>query len=310
MACVPRLPDTPVERALVRDMVRVVDVKSQVGWLVDELEMDAALTNALKSTCQVPEASVARSLAWVDRTIAAEGGDVAAVWRQRGRDLGEVDELLMWTRVRLLLARSAEWAREGRCPFWLEPSASFSGVHHSANRWVLSLEGGGRFIEEFALGEVRYGGGGSGRLLVGRAFTDTWTVSLGGEFGGDARFTNLQIGQVQELPQLVAFIATPVVLRYDFGTSTYAELETGALFYIDRATADQFSGTVSANSQLGIRAGVAVGASYLRIQQGIMPKFTFAFTFEHIPAATMGHAITQIGVGARTGFDFTFWTEH
>jgi hypothetical protein len=53
--CVPTLPSQPVERALVRDVGRVVDVRQKVGWVIDDLEVEAILPDVLRSACQVDE---------------------------------------------------------------------------------------------------------------------------------------------------------------------------------------------------------------------------------------------------------------
>lgn len=307
-ACAPALPDQPVERALIRDVTRVVDVRSRVaGWLVDETEVEGAIPDAMRSVCQTPTSERVAALRWLRGQIDERGGDVAALWRQRGRDLDEVDDLLRLTRTHLLLRRAAEWADLGRCPFWLEPSDRFAGVNTLDDRFFLTLEGGGRFTPEFALGEVKYGGGGSGRLLVGYGLTGTWALSLGIEAGGSARFTNLQLGEQSDLPSLVGVGVVPVVLRWQFGLSTFAEFEAGPMGYFDEGSADPITGKVVAQWDKGIHFGVALGATYLRLERGIIPKFAFSVTVDHVPGQGGKAPLTQLGIGARTGIDLSRW---
>ncbi len=305
--CVPPLPALRPERALVRDVARVVEVRGGVGWLVDELELQAVLPDAMKSACQVADGGRVASLLWLDQEITRQGGDVEKLWRDRGKDIAKVSDLLLLTRVRLVLRRADEWVRQGRCPFWLEPAPKFSGVQTQGHRLIFTIEGGGRFTEEFALGTVRYGGGGSGRLLVGYGLGETWAVSTGGEFGGGALFTNLALGQQSEFPQLVAEVAAPVVVRWQYGLTAHAEVEAGPMGYIDRGSADPTTGRVKANFNWGLRLGAAIGGTYLRLQRGFIPKFALAVTVDILPAIDGKPGLTQIGIGARTGVDFSRW---
>jgi hypothetical protein len=307
IGCAPALPQVPVERALVRDIARVVDVKTRTGWEFDDLEIEEAVPNALKAACQTPEPSRTQAIAWVARRVDLLGGEPAALWRARDRDLGAIEELLFWSRVQRLLIEADLRVRNGKCPFWLESSPNFKGVHTSTGRYVLSVEGGGRFTMERAVGQTRYGGGGSGRLLAGRAFDEGFSLLFGVEFGGDARFTNLKLGQVEEFPELAAIAAAPIVGRWDVGLSTHFEAEVGPLLFIDRATADEQLGIVDAGAVPGIRFGLGFGGKYLRIQPGVIPRFTFAFTVDLIPADNGRPTLVQLGFGARTGLDFSNW---
>lgn len=306
-ACRPPYPVEQPQRALVRDLSRVVEIKQGVGWIVDEWEIERAVPDALKSVCQVPREARTLALAWLDETIAERGGDVATVWRARGKKLGKVDELLFFTRIRLLLQRAEQWAAQGRCPFWVETTPAFPGVQTQGHRFLVTLEGGGRVTGELALGRVKYGGGGSGRLLGGYAFGEDWALTMGPEFGGDARFTNLELGQAREFPELVAFASWPVVLRWQFGLSAHAEIEAGPLAYFDQASTNEAGTRVNARYYGGIHSGVALGGTYLRLARGVLPKFSVAVTVDVIPAVNGHAALTQIGIGLRTGVDVSRW---
>jgi hypothetical protein len=308
-ACARALPDDPLPRALVRDVARVVDVRSGVGWFVDESEMLTTLPDVMKSACQVTPEDRALALGWLDGQVGLEGGDVVARWRERGKSLGAVSELLRLTRMRLLLRRADEWARLGRCPFWLEPSPAFRGVHTQGDRFVLTLEGGGRAIQESVPGgSVKYGGGGSGRLLIGYGFGENWALLVGADVGGVARFTNLQLGQQSDLPDLVGLGVVPAVLRWSFGLSAYGELELGPMAYFDKGKLqDPVTGRVEAHWDNGYHLGLAVGATYLRLQRGIIPKFAFAVTVDRVPGVNGTPGLIQIGFGARTGIDLSRW---
>jgi hypothetical protein len=307
-ACAPALPHDPVERALVRDITRVVDVRTRMGgWLIDESEVTSSVPDALRSVCQVLPQRRQNALQWLDREIEMHGGDVAARWRDRDRDLDAVEDLLRLHHTRLVLRRAREWADMGRCPFWLEPSERFVGVNSQGSRFLITLEGGGRFTPEFALGTVKYGGGGSGRLLAGYGFGENWSLSLGIEVGGSARFTNLQLGEQSDLPSLVGVGVIPVVWRWHFGLSTFAELEAGPMGYFDEGSADPITRQVEAQFDRGLHLGVAVGAIYLRLERGLMPKFSFSITVDHVPGRDGKANLTQLGIGVRTGIDLSRW---
>ena len=67
--------------------------------------------------------------------------------RARGKKLSRVEELLLVSRTRMLLDRANAWAKQGRCPFWLEPTARFPGVHTQDYRFILTIEGGGGMMK-------------------------------------------------------------------------------------------------------------------------------------------------------------------
>jgi hypothetical protein len=302
------LPREPVSRALVRDVERVVDVRGGVGWFVDESEIQAVLPDVMKSYCQVPAGDREAALVWLDRDIAELGGpDVVAAWQARGKDLGKVDALLLATRTRLLLGRADEWAKQGRCPFWLEPTARFAGVHTQDHRFIATIEGGGRVTQEIALGNLRFGGGGSGRILAGYGFAEGWGLTSGFELGGGARFTNLQLGTQSELPSIVGQAALPVVLRKQLGLTTHAELEAGPLAYFDRGSADPTTRQLKLHFDWGARFGAAIGGTYLRLHRGFIPKFAVAVTVDYVPGVKDQPRLIQLGLGLRTGIDFSRW---
>jgi hypothetical protein len=55
----------------------------------------------------------------------------------------------------------------------------------------------------------------------------------------------------------------------------------------------------------GVRAGLGVGGSYLRLKRGLMPRFTFGVMLDHAPGWSDGRTITQISAGLRAGFDLS-----
>jgi hypothetical protein len=295
-ACAPVLPQQPVERALVRDVARVVDVRQTVGWLVDDVEVEAVLPDALKSACHVDDAHRMAALAWLDGEIARLGGSPAELWRQSGKDMKKVEDLLFTTRTRLVLARADDWVRAGKCPFWIEPDPNFDGFHVLARRWILGAEAGGRVTAGAEKGIVGYGAGGAGRILGGYGVTERTSLFLGIEAGGGARFTTVPIGEKTPIPDIVAIVAVPFVGRYTFGLSGFVEGEAGPMAYLNQ---------VEARIEPGFRAGVGAGATYLRMKRGLLPRFTFGVTVDHAPGWGGSGAVTQFSAGLRAGFDLS-----
>lgn len=296
-ACAPTLPQEPVTRALVRDVERVVDVRQRVGWVVDETEIEAVLPDVLMSACRVEPATRAAGLAWLDGEVALRGGSPAEAWLRAGKNLDKIEDLLLLSRARLVLARADEWVRAGKCPFWMEPSPRFDGVQVVANRWILGAEAGGRFIVGQENGVSGFGAGGGGRVLGGYGFGERNSLFLAVEAGGGARFTKVPIGERATIPDFLAIVAVPVVGRRTFGLSGFVEAEVGFMAYLNN---------VEARVEPGFRAGVALGGTFVRLKRGLLPRFAFAVAMDHAPGWGSDHmTLTQLSAGLRAGFDLT-----
>jgi hypothetical protein len=62
---------------------------------------------------------------------------------------------------------------------------------------------------------------------------------------------------------------------------------------------------VEARIEPGFRAGMGVGATYLRMKRGLLPRFTFGVTVDHAPGWGGSGAVTQFSAGLRAGFDLS-----
>ena len=246
-ACGPRrVPPQPAGAALVRDLERVIAFAETTGWHIDRLELEALLSQSLESVCRVRPAVRDAALAWLDAEIVRMGGPVEQAYVKRGRDLGEVSDLLALTRVRKLLAHSIE-AAAADCPFWVEPEDDFAGRQISDDRFTISLGGGGKgmFVRQGGQTEVR--GGGAGRLLVGRTFGSRAGLYTGLEVGGNGSFPRDDEGNRGELV-LGLDVVAPLVYRHT-QVSSYFELEAGWL------------GTATEGAE-DIEQGIHLGAAF------------------------------------------------
>ena len=287
--CGPRPgPRDPTTRTLFRDLERHVTVAATTGWGSDKLEIEGMLESTLDSVCRV-DPLARRSLAgWLQSEISRLGGPVEKAWRERGKDLSNVEDLLVLTRVKLLLARAEEVA--GDCPFWIEPTYPFRGRQVSEERFVLAFGGGGKGTIVRQGDRVDLNAGGAGRLLFGRSFSDGHALFLGAELGASASFPKSETGERGALV-IGADVVAPVVYRRTL-TNSYFELEAG---WLGRSSEEDFSAF-----DHGIHIGAAFGARALRTRI-VFPGAAFGISWERTFQA--GDDVTLLKLGARVAFD-------
>ena len=80
------------------------------------------------------------------------------------------------------------------------------------------------------------------------------------------------------------------------GLSGFVEAETGPMAYLNQ---------IEAKIEPGFRAGVGIGASYLRMKRGLLPRFAFALTLDHVPGWGGTGTVTQVSAGLKAGFDLS-----
>ncbi len=283
-----RAPEVPSERALFRDLERQVTVAAATGWGIDRLEIERLIGTALDSVCRVTELDQRGLQRWLDDEILSEGGPVDEAWRQRGKDLAKVDDLLRMTRVRALLARADEASLD--CPFWIEPETPFRGRQISTSGWQLTFGGGGKATVTRQSGHSDLNFGGAGRLLLGRIFEDGDGLYAGLEIGGSASFPKDAVG-MRGGPVIGADVVAPLVYRHSL-TNTYFEVEGGWLGHSSEQNLTAI--------EHGVHAGVSFGARALRARF-LFPGAAFELAWERLFVA--GDDITSVKVGFRAAFD-------
>ncbi|RMH39649.1 MAG: hypothetical protein D6689_15940 [Deltaproteobacteria bacterium] len=291
-ACADRaVPHHPTTAALYRDLERLVTLTEAAGWDIDRVEIDQTLPDALLSVCRVPEARRAELLAWLDARVAAQGGDVRAVYVARGRSLDRVRDLLVATRVRMLL-RAAMAAAPADCPFWIEPSDRFRGRQISDDRWQLSFGGGGKGIVSHRAGTVDLQFGGAGRVLFGRAIGSRYTLLAGLEVGASASFPKDDMDERGNLV-LGLDVVVPAVVRYRL-VNTYWEAEVG---YLEHVTENRLDGVP------GVHVGLAIGGRAAR-RRWLLPGAAFGIAYERtFPSAGQDDPIDLVKLGFRAAVD-------
>jgi hypothetical protein len=282
-------PKDPTERALYRDLERQVTVAAATGWGVDKLEIDGMLDPALDSVCRVDALGRRGLREWLDAEISRLGGPVDVAWRDRGKKLSKVSDLLVLHRVRLLLVRSDELSLE--CPFWLEPENPFRGRQISEHRWAL-LAGGGGTASALQKGEIQdVSAGGSGRLLLGRKLADGDGIYFGAEIGGSAQIPKDENGQRTSV-QIGVDVLTPIVFRRTL-LNTYWEVEAG---WLGHSTENDWGAI-----DQGVHVGFAFGGRTLR-QRFVFPGAVLAVAYERLFLG--GDDLHILKLGARVQFDW------
>lgn len=281
-------PVEPSERALFRDLERQVTVAAATGWGIDRLEVEALMEGVLDSTCRVDALDRRALRAWLDAELNRLGGPVDKAWRARGKQLSKVSDLLVLTRIQLVLARAEELSLD--CPFWIEPERPFRGRQISESRWQLSLGGGGKGSVILQGDELDFTFGGAGRLLLGRMLASGDSLYLGAELGGSASFPKDEMGERTSL-QLGVDLVVPAVYRRTL-TNAYVEVEAG---WLGQAT-EQDWGAIDH----GVHVGLALGARALRTRF-LFPGAAFGISYERTFVA--GEDLTTIKLGARVVFD-------
>lgn len=288
-ACARRpAPKEPSERALFRDLERQVTVAATTGWRVDRFEVESLVNAAMDSTCRVDALDRRGLLAWLDVEIRRLGGPVEVAYEKRGKRLSAVEDLLVLTRVRKLLARADDLALD--CPFWLEPERPFRGRQIGEGRWMLSFGGGGKGTLSLQGDSKDLKFGGAGRFLFGRMFTDERGLFAGIEAGASAAFPKNAMGERDSL-ELGVDVVTPIVYRRVL-LNAYYEFEVG---YLGRATERDWS-----DFDHGVHAGFAVGARGLRTRF-VFPGAALGVSWER--TFLDGADATTIKIGARVAFD-------
>jgi hypothetical protein len=272
------------------DLERIVEGAESTGWKIDKYEYEELMPDALQSICAAQPAVRQAVLADLDERIRALGGPVEEAFRKTG-DIDDLGDLLFVTRVRTLLADAIVRART-ECPFWLLPRADFRGLQTDAYRFTLNLEGGGLFAVRRMDGRLLPGGGGSGRLLLGRGLDERWTVLAGAEFGTIALFEQSATGT--KVP--ITFVAAvPFVIRRGAHSWRY-DLELAPIAYFDQE---------DTRVSWGGRVGFLVGASAVRIRR-IIPWAGLGIAVEGLFPTAWRAPFQTLKGGLRIGFDWDY----
>ena len=281
-------PAEPSASALFRDLERQVTVSAATGWGVDRLEVEGLLEGALDSVCRTDPLARRILRTWIDGELARLGAPVEVAYERRGRDLDEVGNLLVMTRISKLLSRAENISNE--CPFWIDPEQPFRGRQISDNRWQISFGGGGKGIVVQQGDNRDIKAGGAGRLLFGRAFKNSHALFAGIEAGVSAAFPKDESGERSALV-IGADIVVPLVYRHML-RNTYFEFEAG---WLGHSTEEDWS-----DFDHGVHVGFAFGGRALRTRF-LFPGAALGISYER--TFLDGEDVRTFKFGARVALD-------
>jgi hypothetical protein len=277
-ACLSALPQESSSAALHRDLERLVSLGNAEGWTVDRIEVEETLPDALSSVCRTTPGTRQDLLGWLNAQIAAKGGSAREAYEARGRDLDAIEDLLLLTRIRMLLVRSLE-VGEADCPFWMQPKEHFGGRQILDGRWLLSVGGGGKAIGVRQAGESDLNFGGAGRIVIGRAIGPHATLFAGLEAGGSASFPKNAAGERGDIALAVDVVA-PLIYRHRL-VNSYWEVEGGYVAHLEEGQTEPAHGA---------HLGVSLGGSGKR-RRWLFPGAAFGISYEQIRADDTLHVV-------------------
>ena len=278
------------QEALYTDLAIIVETRQRSQWVADRLEIEAASNLALRSVCRTPLETHRALSRWLEREITRLGGPSRARFIKQGRRLKGLSHLMREERIYGLLKHTMA-IRAKDCPFWLRPSATFSGVHQNSYRFTLmgeSMGGGTLFLRDK---QVAVGGGGALRLLTAFGLSQRWTLAVGVELGGQGRFTPDGTGG-QELSADLN-LAGSVLFRYQ-RFSQLVDIGLAVTHYFDDEGFDHAPGA---------RVAIGYGIATPRLGK-FMPYAMLYVGYEIYPGRAIDPITHVFRIGTRVGVSF------
>lgn len=279
----------PSGRALVRDVVKIVEIREQAGWGIDEYEFRDAISTVLSSVCRASEETRGAAQELLGTRLMTLGGHPQGQIGQGATSWKELKEVMTVWRAQELLERAT---REiANCPFWIQSSATFRGLHSDEGRFSFGAAGGGLFLGRRLGSGYRFGAGGGGRFTLGYGIAPDWHLRVGAGFGGGALADRTIDPQNVDID---FYMDVPLILGHS-DTLWRHELEVAFVTL----------GVPSKSElQYGVRFGGLIGMSFLRIRD-VMPWTGLLVYGEHIFARSGLPAAWTIRAGARFGFSWS-----
>ena len=273
----------PAVAALIADVERVVVAHEEAGWFIDDQEYASIVPTLLESACRVTPPARRAAL---ERLASQADTDPERLYRRQGEMTADVEAALRARRSWEAFRRTLE--RTDECPFFVLPTEDFQGRQTERNKWIVHLEGGGVAEAVRMAGRLAVGGGGNGRLLLGRGFGDSISVLAGGEIGGGAVLRRPDDSDQFSLKYLAAM---PIVLRLH---------ELNWLYDVEIAPLAMLQGD-DLGLQWGARLGGLVGLSALRARDflpwvGVALAVDQYFEGDGLPSAQVLRGGIRVGI--------------
>ena len=284
-------------KSLVFDIRKVVEIQAASGWKIDRYEYEKMMPDALLSVCRTTDEVRSFALAEIAREIAGLGGPLEAALKKVDNDITEVKPLLFATRVQHTLAEAVRRA-PSECPLWMTPKKAFQSIQTGVNRFTITAEGGGTGLLQYEAkhpaGTTGFtiGGGGGGRLLLGRGFNHVWSVRTGAELNvialvrRDEAATSLPLQFLGAIPIIVRY--TDVSWHYNFEVAPLGLVQEG-----------------ETTTRYGFRVGAMIGISTLQVRSFI-PWAGVGAAVEIFPEVDGRSTLLNLKGGVRAGVDWDF----
>ncbi len=283
--------------SLAFDVRKVVEVQASSGWKIDRYEYEKMMPDTLLSVCRTTDETRSLALAQLEREVVRLGGPLEEALQKNGNKIGDLKPLLFATRVAHTLGEAMRRA-PSECPVWVTPERTFRSVQAGVDRFTLTVEGGGTGLIQYAAqhpaGTAGFtlGGGGGGRLLLGRGFGHVWSVRTGAELNVIALVQREK--NTTSLP-LQFLGAIPLVIRYtDISWHYNFEIAPLAMFTESDPVV-----------RYGVRTGLMVGISALQVRSFI-PWAGVGGAVEVFPDADGRSLLLNLRGGVRAGLDWDF----
>ncbi len=283
--------------SLMFDARKVVEVQASSGWKIDRYEYEKMMPDMLLSVCRTTDETRSLALAQLEREVVRLGGPLEEALQKNGNKIGDLKDLLFATRAAHTLSEAVRRA-PAECPVWVTPQPNFRSVQAGVDRFTLTVEGGGTGMLQYAAKHTAgttgftIGGGGGGRLLLGRGFGHAWSVRTGAELAVIA-LVQREKGSTSLPLQFLG--AIPVVIRYtDISWHYNFEVAPLAMF----TESDPVL-------RYGVRVGLMLGISALQVRSFI-PWAGVGGAVEVFPDSDGRSMLLNLKGGVRAGLDWDF----
>ncbi len=283
--------------SLVFDIRKVVEIQASSGWKIDRYEYEKMMPDALLSVCRTTDEIRGFALAQLRTEVAQLGGPLEDALKKNNNEISELKPLLFATRVEHTLEEAMRRA-PSECPLWLTPKTSFRSIQTGVDRFTITVEGGGTGLIQYSATHPKnttgftIGGGGGGRLLLGRGFNHVWSVRTGAELNvialvqREAQGTSLPLQFVGAIPVIVRY--TDVSWHYNFEVAPLG-----------------FASELDPKVRYGFRVGLMIGISTLQVRSFI-PWAGIGGAVEVFPESDGRSLLLNLKGGVRAGVDWDF----
>ena len=269
-------------RALHHDLLLIIRQQARISWIRDRSALEEVAERLSDVGCRSAPSTRTLLTRYLEEERDRQGGSAKVQW-QSGVSLSELDEVLLRDRVLAALQWIERHAQE--CPFWLEESEGFLGLHQDQRRWQLILESMGSAQLLWRDGETLFGGAGQGRLLGAYGLGERWALAAGVELGGASTFPQDEEGNRSVEATWAAGL--PLLLRSWVGATRF-DFELALIARLPESRPE--------TPLFGIRFAPAIGISTPRIA-GFLPHFCLWVGYERFE----DDQLQVLRVGTRVG---------